>query len=440
MMSNNFRFNFKTLKEFQNKMSSMEIDIPIAVSLDALREKIEEKNIQNRLAIQPMEGCDSTHDGKPGELTVRRYMRYARSGCGILWFEGTAVMESGRSNQRQLLLCEKNKKDFKRLLNDVKNVSRDSFGYEPYSVLQLTHSGRYSNPSNNNESVFIHKNPYLDDKLKVTRRLLNDEEISDLENNFIEAVRIARDTGFDAVDIKSCHGYLISELLSGFTREGKYGGTFENRTKFLLNIVNGIRETLGNSIDIAIRINLYDAIPYPYGWGVDKEDYKKYDLTEPIELIKILHGKGVKILNVSAGDPHYNPHITRPYDMGYYKPPEHPLAGVYRLLTLAKEVQEAVPEMLVIASGFSWFREFGANVAAGCIEKGWFSIAGFGRQAFAYPNFAKDIIEKKGMSRKSCCITCSKCTEIMRSGGMTGCVVKDKDIYNGIYRITRQAN
>jgi len=431
---NNFKFSFKTLKELKNKMDGMEIDIPVSENVDILRENIEKKSLVNKLAIQPMEGCDSTNDGRPGELTTRRYKRYAKSGAGILWFEGTAVTESGRSNPRQLLICEENRRDFKKLLNEVKSIAKSNFGYKPYVVLQLTHSGRYSNPKNNYKSIFVHENPYLNSKQKETNNMLNDEEISEIEDKFVEAAKVAKESGFDAIDIKSCHGYLISELLSAFTRKGKYGGTFENRIRFLINIIDKIRSELGNSIDIAIRINAYDGIPYPYGFGTDRQDYKKYDLKEPIKLIKILYKKGIEIINISVGDPHYNPHIVRPYNIGSYNPPEHPLMSVYRLLKIAKEIQKVVPEGLVIASGLSWLREFGANVAAGCVRDGWFSIAGFGRQAFAYPNFARDIIKRKGMIKENCCISCSKCTEIMRGSGMTGCVVRDSDIYAPIYQ------
>jgi len=110
----NFKFNFKNLKEFKYKVDEIGIDIPLSENVNILSEPIEKQSISNRIAIQPMEGCDSTFDGKPGELTVRRYRRYAASGVGVLWFEGTSIVESGRSNTRQLLLCKENKEDFKK--------------------------------------------------------------------------------------------------------------------------------------------------------------------------------------------------------------------------------------------------------------------------------------------------------------------------------------
>lgn len=428
-----FKFNFRNLREFKYKMDEMGISIPLSKNVDILSEPIEEK-IVNRLVIQPMEGYDSTVDGKPGKLTIRRYRRFAESGVGVLWFEGTAATQMGRSNPRQLLICKENAEAFKKLVKEIKDIYKSSFGDEPYLVLQLMHAGRYSNPTNNNKSIFVHENPYLNDKLKSISHIVSDEELNELEDKFVEVTKIAKEAGFNAVDIKSCHGYLISELLSAFTREGKYGGSFESRTRFLLNVIDRIKHQLGDSIDLAVRINMYDGIPYPYGWGVDRKNYLKYDLAEPLKLIKILCEKGVKIINVTAGDPHYNSHITRPFDVGSYKSPEHPLLGVYRLLNLAREAQKVVPEVLVIASGLSWLREYAVNVAAGCIEDGWFSLAGFGRQAFAYPNFAKNIFNEKSMTRENCCITCSKCSEMMRSGGVAGCVIRDSEVYAPIYR------
>jgi 2,4-dienoyl-CoA reductase-like NADH-dependent reductase (Old Yellow Enzyme family) len=234
------------------------------------------------------------------------------------------------------------------------------------------------------------------------------------------------------VDIKSCHRYLISELLSAHTRDGKYGGTFENRVRFLLDTIDAVQAHVPE-IDIAVRLNVYDAIPYPYGWGV-AEGGVDPNPAEPQYLAKLLAGHGAKLINVTAGNPYYNPHVNRPYDIGPYVPPEHPLEGMARLLRFAHNMQNAVPDIPVVATGFTWPREHGAAIAAGCIENGWCAVAGFGRQAFAYPDFAHDILLHGGMDAGKCCITCTKCSEIMRFGGRSGCVVHDREVYLPIYK------
>ncbi len=199
----------------------------------------------------------------------------------------------------------------------------------------------------------------------------------------------------------------------------------------MLNVTEKIKQA-AKSLDITLRLNAYDAVPFPFGWGVNRDDYKLLDLNEPLKLIKRLTEKNVRLINITAGNPYYNPHVNRPYDNGSYIPLEHPLEAVARLLACARVVQENFPNIAVVSTGFSWLRDLAVNVAAGGIRNNWFKIAGFGRQAFAYPDFAADILEKGGMDRNKCCITCSKCSMLMRSGKESGCPVRDKDVYGSL--------
>lgn len=435
-------FNYKSLGDLKEDIKRLNVNIPISEDVEILKQKISigNKVIPNALAINPMEGCDGTGDGSPEELTLRRYERFAKGGAGLLWVEATSVVHEGRANPSQLYLHEENVDAFKILLEGMDAAAKNMYGadYSPYKVVQLTHSGRYSKPSADPEAIIAVQNPYLDKFLPKRYRIVLDHELEELEDTYVRTAVLAKEAGFDAVDIKSCHRYINSELLSAFTREGKYGGSFENRTRFLLNIVDKIKAKMGDSLDVTLRLNIYDAIPYPYGFGVSKDDVHIADLSEPIALVKLLRDKGVKLINLSCGNPYYNPHVGRPYDMGPYRAPEHPLQGVERMLTVIKEVQQAVPEVAVIATGFSWLREFGANVAAGGIKEGWFKLAGFGRQAFAYPDFARDILVKGAMERNKCCIACGKCSEIMRDVGKAGCVIRDNKVYGPIYQAGRK--
>lgn len=427
------KFKFKNIEKLLEKGKELKVDIPYSEDLSTLKGEIQLKNgrIPNKMVVNPMEGCDGELDGSPGELTYRRYKRFAKGGAGLLWFEATAVVPEGRANPKQLVINEKNIDKFKDLVESSLKEGKEANGsdYEPYKVLQLTHSGRYSRPTKQIEPVVPVKNPFLDRKEISNYHIISDEELELLEDKYVKTAQLAKEAGFDAVDIKSCHRYLCSELLSSHTREGKYGGPFENRTRFLLNIVDKIKENLGDSIGITVRLNVYDAHPYPYGFGVSKEEVIKPDLEEPVRLIKELSKRGVEILNVTAGNPYYNPHIGRPYDTGPYVPKEHPLEAIARFMELTKTISKEVPEMKVIAPGFSWLRQFAPNIMAGAIEKRYCQLVGFGRQSFAYPNFARDIINNDGLDSKKCCISCSKCTEMMRDGGVTGCVIHDKEIY-----------
>lgn len=441
-MSEHKRFNYENLESLKEEIEKLGVNIPISEDLSVLKRSVQigDKNIPNSLAISPMEGCDGTELGEPDELTFRRYERFARGGAGLLWVEACAVVNEGRANPRQLYINDESKRAFQDLYEKTIASAQEEFGeeYRPYTVLQLTHSGRYSKPVDKPEPIIATNNEYLDPKMHGDYRIVSDEELEQLEDKYVEAAELAAEVGFDAVDIKSCHRYLNSELLSAHTREGKYGGSFENRTRFLLNIVDKIQARLGNKIEITLRMNAYDAIAYPYGWGVDKDDFHKPDLTEPIKLVKLLAERGIKLINISSGNPYYNPHVCRPYEQGPYVPNEHSLKTIERMLFMARQIQENVPEMAVVASGFSWLRDLAPYIAAGGIKDGWFKLAGFGRQAFAYPDFAKDILLNGKMDKRKCCISCGKCTEIMRDGGKAGCVIKDTEVYVPIYKAGRE--
>ncbi|QSX09219.1 NADH:flavin oxidoreductase [Alkalibacter rhizosphaerae] len=432
------RFDYADSNEFIEAGKKMDADIPFSENIEALKTPLVlgRKTIPNRIVINPMEGCDGTSDGKPDELTYRRYQRFGRSGAGMIWFEATAVVDEGRANPRQLSINKDTYQDLGKLREKTIQAAKETYGEEftPYTVLQLTHSGRYSKPKGKPAPIVaVEENPFLK-KADQTYQVITDTELAQLEEEYVKAAVLAKEIGFDAVDIKSCHGYLLSEILSAHTREGEYGGTLENRMRFTLNVIRKIKEVLGDELEITLRMNAYDAIAYPFGWGVDRADHRKPDLTEPVVYLKQLQALGVKMVNISIGNPYYNPHIGRPYDAGYYIPDEHPMEGVARFLKILKDLKDQVPQMILVTSGLSWLRTFGPNVAAAGIEEGWFDLVGFGRQAFAYPEFVQDAFGNGAMKKEKCCIACSKCSEIMRDGGKAGCVIKDKEIYLDIYR------
>jgi len=433
-------FNFNSLEEISKKAASLGLELNFSENIAQFGRKlnVEGFEIPNSLAIHPMEGCDGNPDGSPGKLTVRRYERFAAGGAGLLWFEAVAVVPEGRANPRQLWITERNADEFGKLYDKIMEISHSTYGtdFTPVVIMQLTHSGRYSKPTGVPAPIPACRNPYLDAAQKLDGNLpvISDDELERLEEEFVKAAVLAKKAGFNGVDIKCCHRYLNSELLSAFTREGKYGGSFEGRTRFLLNVTGKIRDRIGKGFIVTTRLNIYDAIPYPYGWGTDREDFNKYDLTEPIRLVKILYERGMRIINLTMGNPYYNPHVNRPYDKGPYIPEESPLEGVSRLIKGIGEVQKAVPEIAVVSTGYSWLRHFAAYAGAGALENGWAKIVGFGREAFAYPDFAKDILENGNLSKEKCCIACGKCSEIMRAGGTPGCVIRDAAVYAPIYK------
>jgi NADPH-dependent glutamate synthase beta subunit-like oxidoreductase/2,4-dienoyl-CoA reductase-like NADH-dependent reductase (Old Yellow Enzyme family) len=328
--------------------------------------------------------------------------------------------------------------------------------HKPVIVLQLTHSGRYSKPEGVAHPIIAQRDPYRDplapqpkpDPNRKSRipddwPLVTDDYLDKLQDAYVEAARIAFEVGFDAVDVKSCHGYLINELFGCRGRKGKYGGSFENRTRFPLQVIDKIHQELGEDAVVTMRLGIYDAIPYPFGWAIDEKDYTKPDLTEPKKLIELLQQRGLGLINVTIANPYYNPHVGRPFNepiVGGYEEPEHPLAGVDRLVKLTGEIQKQFPDIAIVGTGYSWLRTLFANVAAANKTNGLTKLVGAGRMAFAYPDFAKDIIKDGRMYPEKICVSCSACTQIMRDGGMTGCVVRDNKVYGPIFKHGRMSD
>jgi len=455
-----WEFQLSSIEDMKRLSRQLDVSVEAIEDVSILAEpvRVGGLTIPNSLAIHPMEGCDGDAAGRPSKLTLRRYERFAAGGAGLIWFEATAVVPEGRANPRQLWLNENSYDSFAALVKMIRQTAVDSMGpgYKPVIVLQLTHSGRYSKPEAVAYPMIAQRDPYRDalvpqqvpradakSKIPDDWPILPDEYLDKLADSYLVAARIALEVGFDAVDVKSCHGYLINELLACHNRIGKYGGSFENRTRFLLEVIDKIHKELGDDKPVVTRLGVYDAIPYPYGWGVDKNDYTKPDLTEPKKLIALLQQRGVKLINITAANPYYNPHIGRPFNepiVGGYQEPEHPLVGVARLINLTAEIQKKFPDIAIVATGYSWLRTLFANVAAASKTAGLTTLVGAGRMAFAYPDFAKDILTYGKMFPDKVCVACSGCTQIMRDGGRTGCVVRDNKVYGPIFRHGRMSD
>lgn len=423
--------------EFREQNQTLAVPLPYSedVSVLGLPADVCGHTVPNRLVCQAMEGCDGTATGEPGELTRRRYLRFAEGGAGMIWFEATACREDGRANPRQLWLREDNIEAFRTLLDEIRQTAIKANGYAPLIIMQDTHSGRYSKPHGFPEPIVARNNPLFEKDVPLAAdRIATDEMLDQIKEDLIRGAVLAAKAGFDGVDIKCCHGYLDSELLSAFTRENsRYGGSFENRTRLLREGIAGAIAACPKDFIVSSRLNAYDGFPYPYGWGVKQDGSIDMDLTEPIKLLKILADMGVKLLNITMGNPYVNPHVNRPFTKGGYEPEEHPLEGVAKVLHGIAQLQKAVPEIALISSAMSYLGAASPNVAAAYIQQGGFAFAGFGRLIFANPNFAKQILTEGKLDQKQSCLCCSKCTELMRNGSTPGCVIRDK-LYTDLYK------
>ncbi len=402
----------------------------------------------NRFVIQPMEGWDGTPDGQPSELTLRRWRNFGRSGAGWIWGgEAVAVRPDGRANPNQLVIDERNAPAIAGLREALLEAASEAGRAEPVVGLQLTHSGRWSIPSEAGRRPRIaYRHPILDRRVGVVddRPVLSDDELESLVDAFVTAARLAAEAGFDFVDVKHCHGYLLHELLSARTRPGRHGGeALEARTRLGLRIVQAIR-TAVPALRIGVRLSLFDSvpfrhhesggepephpIPYPYGFGLDPERPLERDLAEPIAFVESLRDAGVSWINVTAASPYYAPHAQRPATFppsDGYSPPEDPLIGVARLLAAARELKQAVPEVTVVSSGWTYLQDFVGHVAQAMVRDGWFDAVGLGRMALSYPELPADLLAGRPLARKRICRTFSDCTTAPRNGLISGCYPLD---------------
>jgi len=447
MVSKKRKFQYSKLDELKKDVRNRNLEVPFKHKTEVLEDSIPigSSRAPNRLVANPMEGNDADKDGGPSSLTNRRYRRLASGGSGVIWVEATAVTRDGRSSPRQLLFNEQSVTAFRELVREIKSNGRGPEGeaQEPYVVLQLTHSGRHSSPDGHPAPVIAHHQELLDEKYEVIDPdypVISDEKLEDLKSEYIETAGLADECGFDAVDIKACHGYLIHELLASFNRKNsRYGGeSFEARTRFLLEIVKGVREQ-NPHLDVTTRLNVYDHLPYPAGFGMKKDGSLTKDLSEPARLIDKLTKSGINTINLAICNPYYNPYVERPFDSpvpGSTLPEEHPLDTIQRNIRVTRKISELQPNINFIGTGYSWLREYFPNLGAALCDAGTIAGVGVGRISLANPDYANQLLSRGSLNRGDLCTTCSSCVQMLRKGVEVGCLTRDTEMYRASYRKT----
>jgi 2,4-dienoyl-CoA reductase-like NADH-dependent reductase (Old Yellow Enzyme family) len=447
----------KTAGQFRNYLDEQGIDLPFGENMIAGAQSPFTKGhllrsgnkIGNAFCILPMEGWDGTLDGRPTELTKRRWRNFAVSGAKLLWgCEAVAVRHEGRANPNQLLINEANLPDFVELFQLIQEEHFAAFGTidDLLTGLQLTHSGRFCKPNSKTkmEPKILYHHPVLDSKfgLNDDYPLFTDEEIDELVADYVKAAFLAQKAGFQFVDIKHCHGYLGHEFLSAYDREGKYGKSLENRTRFFREIVAGIRKE-APGLEIGVRLSVFDWMPfqkgpeesgvpsingqYSYAFGGDDSGLKE-NLSESFEFLRELEKLGIELLCTTAGSPYYNPHIQRPAlfpPSDGYLPPEDPLQGVARQIRVTGAVKAAFPGFYVVGSAYSYLQEWLPNVAQEVLETGKADSIGLGRMVLSYPEMPADVLSGNGLKRQKICRTFSDCTTAPRNGMISGCFPLD---------------
>jgi 2,4-dienoyl-CoA reductase-like NADH-dependent reductase (Old Yellow Enzyme family) len=457
----------KDALRFQEHLRSLQVDLPCDLELVPTADSpfllpLHRAGIKigNRVAINPMEGWDATPDGNPSELTYRRWQKFGASGAKLIWGgEAVAVSPSARANPNQLVMAPHTRENIARLRAVLVAEHRKTMGSDDDLLIgiQLTHSGRYCRPHVHDrpEPRILYRHPILDRRLNLPDDypLLTDAEIEAIIEDFHTAARAAWELGFDFVDIKHCHGYLGHEFLSAHTRSGKYGGSFENRTRFLREIVQGIRAN-APGLKIGVRLSAFDTVPFrpdpaqssngkrgpgipddyehliPFNWGfgVDRQDPTQADLTEPIRFLSLLEELQIPLVNLTAGSPYYNPHLQRPAlfpPSDGYLPPHDPLIEVGRQLNVARQLKRLFPNLIVVGTAYSYLQDFLPYVAQPVLREGWIDVVGLGRLTLTYPEILLDAAQGRPLQHKRICRTFSDCTTAPRNGLPSGCYPLD---------------
>lgn len=417
-------FHFKSLELLRSYCIERGYDIPFSDDISVLAQSLDigGKTVNNRFCVHPMEGCDALPDGSPSEKTTRRCLDFARGGSGVIWLEAIAVAQEGRSSPAQLMLTENNAAAFSRLVDMIRQTAKETNGFEPFIVAQLTHSGRFSKPESVPRPLIAYHRPDLDAVHAVDPNLepVTDAYLDTMPERFARSAVLAAACGFDAADIKCCHRYLLSELLSAFERPGKYGGSFENRSRLLLDCMKAARASAPRGFLIASRLNIYDALPGGFCCPADG-DYMRPCLDEAFQLVELMNQNGLCLLNVTAGSPYYNAYVNRPNDADKT---EEPLAGVARMFGLAAEISRRFPSLPVAGTSFSYLREYMPQAAAAQISAGNCTFAGLGRQSLACPDFPRLVLRGETVARNRLCTTCGRCAMKLRAGEAVYCDVR----------------
>ena len=430
-------------------------DSALAQPLEVTHAEHTTRLIGNRFCVHPMEGWDGTREGGPTENTIRRWKHFGESGAKLIWGgEAYAVQPDGRANPNQL--CQfpdvDNHTNLATLLETLRtaHLAAHQSTDDLLVGLQLTHSGRFCRPNSDRmQPLIAEQNPVLATKYGLNEQVhvLDDDELRIISANMVKAAEMAADVGFDFVDVKCCHGYLMHELLGARSRSGDYGGTFEHRTRLFRDTVEAIRAARPNLM-IGCRVSITDLypfirgpddargeplgmeehLPWTHGFGVAPSNPIEPDFEEPVYFLELCRDLGLFMANLTIGSPYYCPHLQRPAaypPSDGYLPPRDPLLEVARHLRTVRTMRGLVPGLPVVGTGYSYLQEWLPHVAEFEVGRGHVDMVGLGRSMLSYPTLPADVVTGRELERKFLCRTFSDCTTGPRNGMISGCYPLD---------------
>ena len=393
--------------------------------------KIGNKVSENRIMVNAMECCDSDEEGNPGEKTYRRYRRYFEGGSGVVLLEAITVGYENRARLHQLSIMPRNESALKKFVSEIKKVNPKTI-----FLFQLTHSGELSHPQFS-KRVCVKPLPGFGGDI------LSEEDVERIIDEFVTGAKIAHAAGADGVDVKLCHGYLGSQILRPYNdRKWKFGGSWENRTRFAYEIYERIRKEIQDpDFLVGSKISVWEG--FPGGCGSAGPDTAVMDLTESLDLVKGLEQRGANFIIVSAG----SPSITLAKSQPDKKIPD----DVYLHFTFQKAVRDtAKPETVVIGSAYSVLRDGNNNLQAVNREQASIRYWGnknikdrvtdmiaIGRQSLADCYMASKL--KAGKDNEvNWCTACDQCIELLIRQRNVGCCTYDKEYGAALRQIRRE--
>ncbi len=361
--------------------------------------KIGRRTAQNRFVAQPMEGNDAI-DGKVSDRCIKRYTKLAQGNWGVIVIEALTVSDDALARKNQMIINRENLPGFKRLVSEMKKADPNVI-----ILFQITHSGRKSGKDFSRPTALYDPAPH--------EHLLTTEEIDEIQRKFIEVSLLSEEAGADGVDFKMCHGYFGCELLRPANqRDDKWGGSFENRTRFLTESVKEIKSRLKNDdFIIGSRISYWEGIKG--GCGTKSADDALEDLTEMDEVIKLMVKLGCDYVNVSAGIPGLTSEITRPTN-----PSKYFYLHQFRYARRAKSI--VGENMKVFGSAYSVLQEEGITLAEENLQRGDTDFVGWGRQTLSDPLFPKRVANGENVDY---CKACSGCSRLMIKQEKVKCII-----------------
>ena len=375
--------------------------------------KIKNKTMPNRFFSQAMEANDGENGGQPAERAFNRYIELAKGNWGGVSIEATSIIETSLARKNGFVINKKNLDSFKRLVESYRKYNDKSF-----LVLQISHSGERSGSF----SEIVTLTPGNPGKRDPAPKYLSDSEIEGIKERFVQATLLTEEAGIDGIDFKMCHGYFAGEIIRPSNiREGKWGGSFENRTRFLKETIGEIKSGLrSKDFVLGSRFSMFEGIPG--GCGTMGPDEIVEDLSEMLDVVRIMDTLGMDYANVSAGVPALTGMITRPVETSKLL--------VLHQLRYAKAVKDLVNKenlsLKVIGSAYSTYKDEAPAIMDEMLSKDYVDACGFGRQSFADPLMPKKLAAGELINW---CVLCSGCAKLMIAQMQDGCIV-----YNDYYK------